>query len=380
MRTLLVSSSVADPVCSLLRRALRDRLDSQTPVVTRYDEAEKSLARVQPEVLLVALSGNPEHGLEAIRRLRQAAGCCILAVGHTAEPKLILRALNSGADHFLDEADLDTGLDAVVPRLRARQDATPPAGRLLAVLGVSGGSGASTLAVNLAAALARDHGKAALVDLKPGRGDLAALLDLKPAFHLADLCQSLARLDQAMFARALVPHGCGVSLLASPQVYGDARLVRPEAVAEVLALARRTFPHVVADLEDCFHEEQVVALRQAAAVLLVSRLDFTSLRNLRRVLEHIEERGIPRERVQIAVNRHGQPGELAAEDAEEAIGDKLSYFIPDDPRTVNGANNTGVPAVLKAPSARVSVALAQMARDLLDRRNVPSAVTATAAS
>jgi pilus assembly protein CpaE len=222
--------------------------------------------------------------------------------------------------------------------------------------------------VNLATVLARDHERSALFDLKPGRGDLAALLDLKPTFNLADLCLNVARLDRAMFEKALVQHPCNVHLLASPQVFGGTRLVTATGVSQALMMARKLFPHVVIDLEDCFHEEQVLAARQASVLLLVARLDFTSLRNARRILEHLRELGIPESRIRLVANRFGQPNELPVNEAEAALDVKIAHFIPDDPRTINGANNTGIPAVLKAPSTKVAQGIAQLARSILERR------------
>src|SRR5581483_10356762 len=98
-------------------------------------------------------------------------------------------------------------------------------GQVIGLLGASGGSGSSTLAVNLAGVLARDLDRCALIDLKPGAGDLAALLDVKPTHNLADLCLNVGRMDRAMFESALVPHTSGVHLLAPPLMYEDIRLV-----------------------------------------------------------------------------------------------------------------------------------------------------------
>ena len=78
-------------------------------------------------------------------------------------------------------------------------------------------------------------------------------------------------------------------------------------------------------------------------VLVVLRLDFTSLRNSPACLEHLEHLGIERDRVRLVVNRHGQPKEMPASKAEEALGLKITHYIPDDPKTVNRANNNGVP-------------------------------------
>jgi pilus assembly protein CpaE len=365
MHTLVLSDNVLHPASLRLRETLRARVDPQGPVMVPFDQADQSLARNTAELIVVVLSPGPQAGLDVLRKARARVTAPILAVGQVCEPKLILRALHEGADHFIDEAELAPQLEAVLARLSRKDEPRPaPAGKLLALLGASGGSGTSTLAVNLAAVLARDHQRCALLDLKPAVGDLAALLDLKPTHNLADLCLNAGRMDRAMFESALTAHPSGVHLLAPPQMYADIRLITAQGVKHSLALARDCFPFTVADLEDCFHEEQVVALRQADLILLVFRLDFTSLRNSRRVLEYLNQLDVPADRVRLVANRYGQAKELPAEEAEQALGAKIAHFIPDDPKTVNGANNTGVPAVLKSPATKVAQSIAQMARSL----------------
>ncbi len=378
MRTLVISANSLDATSIKLREVLRAKVDPQGPTVATFADVERRLSHLQPEMLVVVLTPEPELGIEIVAKSRRLMAGYILAVGHASEPKLILRALRDGADHYVDEAELETELDVVLPRLGHKGDSATPAGRIIALLGSSGGSGSSTLAVNTATVLAKDHGRCGLIDLKPGRGDLATLLDLKPAFHLADLCINAARLDRAMFEKLLVRHASGVQLLAAPQVFADTRLVTSQGVSQALLMARQLFAHVVVDLEDCFHEEQVLTLRQASVILIVSRLDFTSLRNIRRILERLREDDIPTDRVRMVINRYGQPGELPAQEAEEALGGKLAYYVPDDPKTVNKANNAGIPVVLHSPSAKVSLALSQLARTVLERRKNEGAVPAFA--
>ena len=60
---------------------------------------------------------------------------------------------------------------------------------------------------------------------------------------------------------------------------------------------------------------KTLALRQASAVLLVFRLDFTSLRNVRRIVDHLEGAGVSRHGVRFVVNRYGQPNELRVAEA-----------------------------------------------------------------
>ena len=309
------------------------------------------------EVAVVVMSPAPERSLAVLSEVRARTRARLLAVG-PADSKLILR---SGADEYLDEAELEVELEAALNRMRG--EAPAAAGHLLAVVGPSGGSGASTLAVNVATVWAREHQKALLLDLKGSTGDLAALLDLAPAYTFGDLCQNVVRLDRNLFERLLTAHPSGVHLLASPRSLTAVRLT-PEGVRQALNFGRSLFPYVVADLDHAFGDEEALVLRQADVILIVVRLDFTTLRNTRRVLEYLDQLGVARGRVRLVVNRHGQPHEVPLGKAEYALGVKVFHCVPDDPATVNRANNTGVPAVLDCPAAKVCKSLTQLAAGL----------------
>lgn len=260
---------------------------------------------------------------------------------------------------------LELELEVLLSRPQPQRTSAPeePAvnGEVISVLAPSGGSGASTLAVNLAALLAREHKSCALFDLRLGGGDLAALLDVKPAHTLADLCKSSARMDRTMFEGSLMRHDSGVCLLSPPRSFADIALVTTQGVRQALTLARQMFPYVVVDLDDSFHPEQTQTLHQSDLILLVLRLDFTSLRNTRRSMDHLEQLGIGKDRVRVVVNRYGQPEELPASKAEQALGVKVFHYVPDDPKTINRANNNGAPAVLESPTSKFAKSVAQLA-------------------
>jgi pilus assembly protein CpaE len=346
---------------------LQARLQCLEPKLISFDQAEEALQRCPVSLLVIVLSPFPDRGLNLLRKIRAQSSGPVLAVGLASDSKLILRALHEGADHYVDEADLEAQLESVLLRLQIKEEAArQPTGRLIGLLGASGGSGASTLAVNLAGVLARDLGRCALIDLKPGVGDLAALLDVKPAHNLADLCLNAGRMDRAMFESALVPHASGIYLLAPPQMYEDIRLVTAQGVIKTLHLARDSFRFTVVDLEDCYHEEQVAVLRQAEIVLLVFRLDFTSLRSTKRILDYLEQAGIGSDRIRLVINRYGQAKELPLSQAEEALGRKIPFLVPDDPKNINAANNAGEPAVFRTPAAKVSQSIVQLANALVN--------------
>jgi pilus assembly protein CpaE len=111
-------------------------------------------------------------------------------------------------------------------------------------------------------------------------------------------------------------------------------------------------------------DRKLEGLRTAEIILLVFRLDFTSLRNVKREVEHLEKNGIGRHRVVLVVNRYGQPKELSASEAEESLAMKIAYYLADDPSTANEANNKGIPMVVDSPRSKVSNSIALLAKGL----------------
>jgi pilus assembly protein CpaE len=341
---------------------LREGQDCPVSHVVRLDSAAGRLEQVKIELAVVALSPDPERALAVVTAIRAKVTCRMLVVGPAGDSKLVLRALRGGADDYIDELELVAELEDAISRLKSEMTArSSDTGRTIAVLAPSGGSGSSTLAANLATVLAKEHKSALLCDLKLESGDLAALLDLKPTHSLADLCLNVQRMDRVLFERSLVRHASGVHLLAAPLHYSEVVHVTVEAVRKVLNLGRTLFPYVVIDLDHNFHVEQVDALQQSDLILVVLRLDFASLRNARRTLEQLERLGIDREMLRLVVNRFGQPKEVPFAKAEEALGLKIFHYVPDDSRSVNRANNSGVPVVLESPAAKIAKSVVKLA-------------------
>lgn len=361
MHAVILSDS--QPVSFRIRQQfLHDGLECQAGDVLTLDRGADRLPQITPDLVVVVMSPNPERALLALNEARLLTQVRILAVGPASDPRLVLRTLRSGASDYLDETELDTELQAALGRLQAELPAQAEPARTIALLAPSGGSGSSTLAANIAVVLAREHKSTLLFDLKLGAGDLAALLNLKPTHTLADLCQNVARMDRTMFERALVRHTSGVSLLAPPRNLADLRLVTADGIRQALTLGRGLFPYVIVDLDRSYREEQNQVLRLANLILLVMRLDFTSLQNTQRTLEYLTNHlGVASDRLRVVVNRYGQPREVPILKAEQALGVKIFHYVPDDAKTVNRSNNNGVPAVLEYPRARMSKSVTKLA-------------------
>jgi pilus assembly protein CpaE len=319
--------------------------------------ASSKPAAAEVEIVVVVLLPDPERALAAVRNNRTKTGARVFLVGPTADTKLVLRGLREGASEFLDQGDLKSELLAALKRVSV-ETAT---GKTVVLISASGGCGCSTLGVNLAVALAKTHQSCAALDMQLQSGDLAALFDLKPSYSIADLCVNVRRLDSSLLDGCLMAHSSGVQLLAAPTKSADAGTVTEDCLNEVVSLVARRFPFAILDLGNSYHADRTRVLLQADLILVVLRMDFACLRKTRDLLVHLTEIGIAKSRVELVANRSGQPNEIAAGAAEEALGVKLAHFVVDDAKSVNRANNNGIPVLLQAPTVKVSRAIADLA-------------------
>lgn len=324
-------------------------------VVPYGDIVDRGLLE-RPDVIVLV---QPDELAETVALVRELALVCrspVMAIGAAEDPQRILTVLQAGATEYVDRDAWSTALEGTVIRLRTRaaQPRSTVAGHLLGVVSGSGGTGTSTVATNIAVSLAQRHQRALLIDLDLEKGDLTAMLDLRPQFTMTDLCENVARLDRNLYEQILTPHSSGLHLLAAPYDPGVSAPLHVRGVRRALAFARETFPYTVLDLGCAGTTLQREALTHVDSLSLVLRLDYPSIRNARRFLDRLADWGIDRERVRLVANRYGQWRQLPVAQAEAALGQSIGCLLPDDPTTMNRAINNGRPVVLGAPRTRIA--------------------------
>ena len=332
------------------------------------DQILKDLSRQHhdPELILIVEESDFEQTLTSLRRLRSTTTARLVTVGEVADARHVLESVRAGSDDYLDLRD---DLDGEIGRLfnRLTKGKNSRLGQVVSFVSANGGSGCSTLATSCAATLAQQYGRCALLDLQPWTGDLASLLDVRPKHSVADLGQNLSTIDSAMLEQSMHKHDNGIHLLAAPQQYPEVVQFRSEEIEEILKVARHTYSHVVLDVQDYFHDDQLKALELSDVVLMLLRLDFVSLRNTRRAIEHLENQGIDASRIQLVANRYGLPRQVAKAKAEAALKRNIEHIIPDDSKRVIHAMNCGVPVVLEAPSSKVAKSIQRLANSFASR-------------
>ena len=313
--------------------------------VAATDPVARRVRAANPDVTLVDIpADNPPLALRAIELLRQEMpDSAVFAIGNLNQPQIIVNAMRAGAREFIERPTTTTDLLEAFVRLtaaqrRVRQEG--PRGKVFAVVNAKGGSGATTVAVNLALALQSAHGQTALVDLAP-LGHAALHLNVKPVFSVADATRNLHRMDSSLLESFITRHSGGLQLMAGANV--------PAAIdpstAEFVRLFDMLVTHyryVVVDLSTRFDACSRLIANLSECVLLVACADVASLWSAARVQQYLGETG-SRERVRLVLNRFRKVPGFSEADAETAAGAKLLWRVPNQYFAVSTAIDRGTP-------------------------------------
>jgi pilus assembly protein CpaE len=310
--------------------------------------------------LLVEVDVNDDGEMEVLGRLTAeaaAAGVPVLATAGDLSGPCVRRLLRHGIADFipqpLDRRDVLEALQNLGAPAHRHPKTEPPRGRVLTFSRASGGAGATTLAVNVAHALARPRRRRqadiCLIDLDLHFGTAALQLDLPQTAGLVDIVRSPERLDAALFADSLLEHRSGLRVLPAPSTSMPLEALQPDLVQTLLELARAQFDYVVVDLPIALTQWTETVLHQSDLVYLVTQLNVPAVRQLRRLLDVIEEAGLYNLPVQLVLNRQqkgfGWGTGVKRRQAEKALGRPFDYCIRDQFEILNEAANRGCPVL-----------------------------------
>lgn len=312
-----------------------------------------------PSVLVVDLRGSGQLPAELVEFRRRHADVGVAIIVSTLEPQLVLEAMRAGCNDVLTEPLSAWALDEAVRKLLTK--AAPEVhNHVLAFVGVKGGVGATTLAVNAAVAVQRAKiGTVLLVDAHVGSGEAALFLGAEPRFSVLDALENVHRVDESFFGSLVEKTKSGVHLLgSSTQALHDQ--VDSRRVRALFEAAGRTHKVTVLDVPRG-NSAMLDSLDSATAVLVVTGQEIASLRNAAQMMETLRGR-YGKAKVKVIVNRFTSDAVIALEDIERTIGCQVAYVIPSDYAVAVEALNTGHPIVLG--QSRLAEAIRKMARDL----------------
>lgn len=336
--------------------------------------AERLLAADRAEVLVVI---GPDVGLEDSlafashqRMLRPTVG--VVLVRMQVDVAMLTRALQAGVREVVPAGE-PAGLAEACNRSRALSRSVTGSvaeapkqsqGEIVTVFSAKGGCGKTTVAINLACALAQSGRQVCLVDLDLAFGDVAINLQLDPARTLVDAVSMGGRLDQTGVSSLVTPYQPKLTTLLAPVNPGDAEKIPAAVVTELLGVLRTMVDYVVVDTPSQFSEHVLNAMDVSQHHVLLTTPDVPALKNLRLTLDMLDLLSYSPGARSVILNRSDAKVGLTADDVERVVRGPIAAHVPSS-RDVPISINKGTPIILATPNHSVSVAIGRFAHGRL---------------
>ena len=314
------------------------------------------------DIIFVDIDSEPEFSLDLVQVISNTSAARIMVYSRVPDQNQVLRCMQAGAGEYLG-LPLKQGAvaEALDRAASARDPGTPHKGdgKLLVFLGAKGGSGVTTIACNVAIALAQETDQRTLIiDLALPMGDAALNLGIAAKYSTDDAFRNIERLDANYLQSLLAKHQSGISVLAAP---GNVPQVEASkaAMTKLVAVARREFDHVIVDVGSRIDLTGTTLFTEASTIYLVTQAGISELRNSNRLIsQFFNESGPP---LEIVINRF-EPRSLGGVNEEvitKALGKPLRWKIPDDQDATRKLQSTATGhSLADTPIARVSLEMA----------------------
>jgi pilus assembly protein CpaE len=315
----------------------------------------------------------------SLPKLRQLIGVftgqpVLALVDAVSDPAVLLGAMRSGAAQVvplpIQPEDFQAAMDCI-----AQQFGHAVAqNQAIAVSGVTGGCGATAIAVNLAYEVASQYGQHVILsELSLQIGKLAAYLDINPEHTTFDLLNNGERLDPQMVQRALTRVVDRFDVLA-----GEYRAISPiqttsASVVRLIDYCRSLSNIALFDVPCTYDDLYFETLAVADQVVLVGEQKIPSIRTLKLVCEALSRLDGVRE-LHIIINRYDPriPG-FGADRLKALLEVPELLTVCNDYAAVMASINHGRPLRQEAPRSPALADLNRVVQALLGAPEAPAA-------
>ena len=309
----------------------------------------------------------------------------VILIAADVTPASLHSLLRNGADEFVPYPLPEGELAQAIERIRApeipvvTQQAAPilqsgsqKNGAVLAVHGLAGGTGATTLAVNLAWELATVAGDTSpsvcLLDFDLQFGAVSTFLDLPRRDVVYEMLSDTESMDEESFAQSLLTYQCKIEVLTAPADMLPLDLISPEDIGRVIAMARSHFDYVVIDMPSTLVQWSETVLQEAHVYFATLELDMRSAQNTLRFKRALQSEELPVEKLRYAVNRAPKFTDLSGKTRIKRMSENLDISIelqlPDGGKPVSQGGDHGLPLAMTAPKNPLRKEIAKLAASI----------------
>jgi pilus assembly protein CpaE len=355
---------VAQYIRGLLEAQARVKL---LEVMTEGARVIPAIGEMRPDVVLVdALLQGRIKGPKLVEQIHEAklgVPVIVLTVPQNPVEPDPMNGIDGVLAMPFSGFDLMTRIAQVRKDFEARQEVG--SNRLLSVFAPKGGVGKTTIAFNLAVALAQQNQKTVLIDGSIQFGDLRALLKV-PVDAPSILDLPTDRIAESDLGDVLWRDPSGIDILLAPPRIEMAEMLTARDVEKILSLLKRVYECIVIDMSSQLNDINLTFLDASDSIIEIVTYDSTTIHSTMAIADTFRAIGYPASKVRYLINRSDSSGGIDPADLERALGRVPEHRVISDGRLVVQSNNEGVPFVLASPTAPISQDINRTATELLN--------------
>ncbi|MBO9451562.1 AAA family ATPase [Tropicibacter sp. R16_0] len=343
------------------------------------------------EFIALAIDGDDEDNLVLMGEIiaqAKSRGVKVILIAEDVTPASLHQLLRKGADEFvpypLPEHELQSAIDRLSspePEPQQSQHNTAQLksgsskeGALIVVHGLAGGTGATTMAVNLAWELTNvekdNPPSVCLLDLDLQYGSVSTYLDLPRREAVFEMMSDTDNMDEEVFGQALLSFEDKLQVLTAPSDMVPLDIITPEDIERVIEMARAHFDYVVVDMPKTLVQWSETVLQAAHVYFALIELDMRSAQNALRMKRALQSEDLPFNKLRFALNRAPKFTDLSGKSRVKRMGESLGISIdlqlPDGGKQVTQGADHGLPLASSAVKNPLRKEIAKLAQSLHD--------------
>ncbi|HBL83481.1 MAG: hypothetical protein A2Y17_10615 [Clostridiales bacterium GWF2_38_85] len=314
-----------------------------------------------PDVVILIHDSNAGQLFEIAGQVyAQIQGASVIMLSANIDVSLLAKAMQYGIKQVLPlDSDAKTVKEALYKAYSLEKKRTSDnafikstRSKVISFFGGKGGTGKTTVAVNIAVQLALNGKKTVIIDADFQFGDVTVLLDLDPKDTIYELTKEKGDLSIDVVRSTLALHSSGLEVLAAPKSPELSEYISDKTMEIVLNTLRPYYEYIIIDLPPGFNDTTIAAIESSDVVYLVASVDIVSLRNAKLCLG-IMEALRQKDKVELILNRCTE-SIISKKDFESILSLTTKLCLPDDTKTVLTSLNKGVPFVAGMPKTQIS--------------------------
>jgi MinD-like ATPase involved in chromosome partitioning or flagellar assembly/ActR/RegA family two-component response regulator len=353
----------------------------------RLSTGLKQLAEAKVSVVLLDLSLPDSQGLDTLTKLRaQAPDVPVIVVTGLDDEDLALRAAREGAQDYVLKGSINPQTMArlirfAIERHKILRAGPPgyegaPSGRILGFIGAKGGVGVTTVALNVAAVLARQGKSVIALELRSCFGTFSLQLRLTPSGSLRDFLERDAGdIGAQALQQRLVSLPCGAKALFGAQTAEGFMEIQPKQAKAIIRAAAQMADYVIADLPShpCYTSQTAVACCNFTA--LVVEREPGSVAAGKGMVGLLRSWSADKDALgAVLITKDSLASFLALSDIRTQLGCPIAGVIPPAAEICAASYKLGVPLALSDPDSLAAASLIELANKLAEPVLVPVSV------